>query len=152
MNKRVTHLHVNRSLNCVLEIVQCISIIISDQPLLFWLLLCSHINIFFFFQLKRENRYLAILLNEILRVNSNSFSPYPIKWLFSQLYNCNLIIKSTIIYFTICEIWWEKNGINKEMTPLHFSLKLLEILLYYLKFPQSHSRGGLLMAADRQWI
>ena len=42
MNKRVTHLHVNRSLNCVLEVVQYICIIISDQPLLFWLLLCSH--------------------------------------------------------------------------------------------------------------
>ena len=45
-----------------------------------------------------------------------------------------------------------KNGINKEMTLLHFGLKLLEILLYYLKFLQSHSRGGLLMAADRQSI
>ena len=31
----------NRSLNCVLEVVQCICIIISDQFLLFWLLLCS---------------------------------------------------------------------------------------------------------------
>ena len=50
----------------------------------------------------------------------------------------------------MCEIYWEKNGINKEMTLLHFSLKLLEILLHYLKFLQSHSRGGLLMAADRQ--
>ena len=30
----VTHLHVNRSLNCVIEVVQCICIIISDQPLL----------------------------------------------------------------------------------------------------------------------
>ena len=61
------------------------------------------------------------------------------------------LIKSIIIYFTIREIYW-KNGINKEMTLLHFSLKLLEILLYYLKFLQSHSRGGLLMAADRQRI
>ena len=83
-------------------------------------------------------------------MDSNSLSAYVIKWLFSQLYNCNLIIKRIIIYFTICEIYWEKNGINKEMTLLHFSLKLLEILLHYLKFLQSHSRGGLLMAADRQ--
>ena len=29
------------------------------------------------------------------------------------------------------------------MTLLHFGLKLLEILLYYLKFLQSHSIGGL---------
>ena len=33
------------------------------------------------------------------------------------------------------------------MTLLHLSLKLLEILLYYLEILQSHSRGGLLMAA-----
>ena len=33
-DRRVTHLHVNRSLNCVIEVVQCICIIISDQPLL----------------------------------------------------------------------------------------------------------------------
>ena len=33
------------------------------------------------------------------------------------------------------------------MTLLHFSFKLLEILLYYLKILQSHSRGGLFMAA-----
>ena len=37
------------------------------------------------------------------------------------------LIKSIIIYFTICEIYW-KNGINKEMTLLHFSLELVEIL------------------------
>ena len=61
MDRGGYQLHVDRSLNCVLEVVQCICIIISDQPLLFWLLLCSHF-IFFFFQLKRENRYLAILL------------------------------------------------------------------------------------------
>ena len=42
MDRRVNHLHVKRSLNCVLEVVQCICIIISDQPLLFWLLLCSY--------------------------------------------------------------------------------------------------------------
>ena len=36
------------------------------------------------------------------------------------------------------------------MTLLHFSLKLLDILLYYLKILQSHSRGALLMAADPQ--
>ena len=47
MNRRVTHLHVNRSLNCVLEIVQCICVILSHQPLLFWLLVCSHFIIFF---------------------------------------------------------------------------------------------------------
>ena len=50
MDRGVTHLHVNRSLNCVLEVVQRISIIISDQPLLFWLLLCSH----FFFSVKKK--------------------------------------------------------------------------------------------------
>ena len=44
----VTHLH--RSLNCVLEVVQCICIIISDQPFLFRLLLCSH----FFFSFKKR--------------------------------------------------------------------------------------------------
>ena len=38
------------------------------------------------------------------------------------------------------------------MTLLYFGLKLLEILLYYLKFLQSHSRGGLLIAAARQGI
>ena len=43
-----------------------------------------------------------------------------------------------------------KNGINKEMTLLHFSLELLEILLHFRKFLQSHSRGGLLMAAVRE--
>ena len=32
MDRRVTHLHVNRSLNCVLEVVPCICLIISDQP------------------------------------------------------------------------------------------------------------------------
>ena len=42
MDRRVNHLHLNRSLNCVLEVVQCICIIISDQSLLLWLLLCSH--------------------------------------------------------------------------------------------------------------
>ena len=26
----------------------------------------------------------------------------------------------------MCEIYWEKNGINKEMTLLHFGLKLLD--------------------------
>ena len=31
MDRRVTHLHVNRPLNCVLEVVQCICIIISDH-------------------------------------------------------------------------------------------------------------------------
>ena len=36
------------------------------------------------------------------------------------------------------------------MTLLHFSLKLLEIPLNYQTILQSHSRGGLLMAADRQ--
>ena len=35
--------------------------------------------------------------------------------------------KSIIIYFTICEIYWEKKW-NEEITLLHFSLKLLEIL------------------------
>ena len=49
MNRRVTHLHVNRSLNCVLEVVQCICIIISHQPLLFWLLWCSHFIIIIIF-------------------------------------------------------------------------------------------------------
>ena len=38
------------------------------------------------------------------------------------------------------------------MTLLYFGHKLLEILLYYLKFLQSHSRGGLLIAAARQGI
>ena len=32
---------------CTHEVVQCICIIISDQPLLFWLLLFSHFIIFF---------------------------------------------------------------------------------------------------------
>ena len=36
------------------------------------------------------------------------------------------------------------------MTRLHFSLKLLEILLYYLKILQTHSKGGLLIADNRQ--
>ena len=36
------------------------------------------------------------------------------------------------------------------MTLLHFSLQLLEITSYYLKILQSHCRGVLLMAADRQ--
>ena len=49
MDRRVTHLHVSRSLNCVLEVVQCICIMISDQPLLFWLLLCSHFIIIIIF-------------------------------------------------------------------------------------------------------
>ena len=64
MNRRVTHLHVNRSLNCVLEVVQCICIIISDQPLLFWLLLCSHFIYLFIFSVKKRKPlcYLAILL------------------------------------------------------------------------------------------
>ena len=60
MDRRVTHLYVNRPLNCVLEVVQCICIIISDQSLLFWLLLCS--DFIYFFKLKGENRYLAIPL------------------------------------------------------------------------------------------
>ena len=34
------------------------------------------------------------------------------------------------------------------MTLLHFSLKLFEILLYYLEILQSHSGGGLLIDAD----
>ena len=38
------------------------------------------------------------------------------------------------------------------MTLLYFSLKLFEILLYYLKILQSHFRGGVLIAADRQSI
>ena len=59
MDRRVTHLYVNRSLNCVLEVVQCICMIISDQPLLFWLLLCSHF--IYFFLVKKKTRYLAIL-------------------------------------------------------------------------------------------
>ena len=59
MDRRVTHLHVNRSLNCVLEVVQCICIIISDQPLLFWLLVCSYfiaafLIVFFFFSKKEK--------------------------------------------------------------------------------------------------
>ena len=54
MDRRVTHLHVNRSLNCVLEVVQCIYIIISDQPLLFWLLLFSHFIIIIIFLVKRR--------------------------------------------------------------------------------------------------
>ena len=56
MDRRVTHLQVNRSLNCVLEVVQCIYIIISDQPLLL-----------FFFQLKRENR--VLLFSNPVEVN-----------------------------------------------------------------------------------
>ena len=54
MDRRVTHLHVNRSLNCVLEVVKCIYIIISDQPLLFWLLLSSHFVIIIFFLVKKR--------------------------------------------------------------------------------------------------
>ena len=54
MDRRVTHLHVNRSLNCVLEVVECIYIIISDQPLLFWLLLFSHFIIIIFLVKKRK--------------------------------------------------------------------------------------------------
>ena len=50
MDRRVTHLHMNRSVNGVLEVVQCtcICIIIFDQTLLFLLLLCSHFIFFFF--------------------------------------------------------------------------------------------------------
>ena len=47
MDRRVTHLHMNRSLNCVLEVVHYICIIIYDQPLLFWLHLCSQFIDFF---------------------------------------------------------------------------------------------------------
>ena len=54
MDRQATHLHVNRSLNCVLEVVQCIYIIISDQPLLFWLLLFSHFIIILFFLVKKR--------------------------------------------------------------------------------------------------
>ena len=43
MDRGVTHQHVNRSLNCTMYII---CILISDRPLLFWLLLCSH-SIFF---------------------------------------------------------------------------------------------------------
>ena len=54
MDRRVTHLHVKRSLNCVLEVVQCIYIIISDQPLLFWLLLFSLFIVIIFLVKKRK--------------------------------------------------------------------------------------------------
>ena len=54
MDRGVTHLHVNRSLNCVLEVVQCIYIIISEQPLLFWLFLFSHFIIIIFFLVKKR--------------------------------------------------------------------------------------------------
>ena len=54
MDRRVTHLHVKRSLNCVLEVVQCIYIIISDQPLLFWLLLFPLFIVIIFLVKKRK--------------------------------------------------------------------------------------------------
>ena len=112
MDRGVTHLHVNRSLNCVLEDVQCICIIISDQPLLFWLLLCSHFIIFFLVKKRKPLFSNPIRWSERFR-NSNILSGYPIKWLFRRIYNRNLIIGSIVIYFTICEIYWEKNEIRK---------------------------------------
>ena len=69
MNRRVTHLHVNKSLNCVLEVVQCICIIISHQPLLLRLLLCSRFIIFFLVKKRKplfsnpiEGKYLVTVI------------------------------------------------------------------------------------------
>ena len=61
------HLHENRSLNCVLEVVQCICIIISDQPLLFWLPFCSHfIIIIFLIKMRKPLFQRTSYWNEIL--------------------------------------------------------------------------------------
>ena len=62
MDRRVTHLDVNRPLNCVLEVVQCICIIISDHATFVILAALMFRFYYFFFQLRRENRYLATIL------------------------------------------------------------------------------------------
>ena len=48
MDRGVINYTREQVLNCVLEVVQYICIIICNQPLLFWLLLFSHFIIFFF--------------------------------------------------------------------------------------------------------
>ena len=63
---------------------------------------------YYYFKLKGEKPVIQqSYWNEILS-NSNSLSVDPIKWLFGHFYNGNLIIKSIIIYFTVCEIYWGK--------------------------------------------
>ena len=119
----IIHLHVNRSLNCLLEVVQCISIIMSDQALLFWLLLFSDfifvvvVFFFFFFLIKRRKR------NEIL---SNSLSADPIKWLFSQFYNCNLIKHNYLHYQYVKFIGKNKN--KKQVRKKRFYTSALSCL------------------------
>ena len=91
-----------------------ICIIISDQPLLFWLLLCSHFIIFFLVKKRKPLFSNPIRWSERFS-NSNILSAYHIKWLFRQIYNRNLIIGSIVIYFTIINVKFigKKNEIRK---------------------------------------
>ena len=70
--------------------------------------------LFIFFLVKKRKPFFSNPIRSSERFsNSNILSAYPIKWLFRQIYNRNLIIESIIIYFTIREIYWEKNDIRK---------------------------------------
>ena len=53
IDRRVNNLHVNRSLNCVLEVVQCICIIISLTNLCYFGCFCVPILLLFFLVKKR---------------------------------------------------------------------------------------------------
>ena len=54
MDRRVTHLHVNRPLNCVLEVVKCICIIISDHATFVILAALMFRFYYYFFSVKKR--------------------------------------------------------------------------------------------------
>ena len=58
MDRRFNHLHVNRSLNCALEVVQCISIIISDHAT-FVILAALVFPCYYFFLVKKRKPLLS---------------------------------------------------------------------------------------------
>ena len=62
----------NKSLNCVLEVVQMyLHDYIFDQPLLFWLLLCSHFIYFFYLVKKRKPLFSKAIEMKLLWQNCN---------------------------------------------------------------------------------